>query len=213
MKAARSIDELEQVREKILDAALHIIINEGFEAFTMRKLASRIGMSAPNIYNYFSSKDELYITIVIKGFEMLHESLKNAYEGSLDPFIRARCLIDAYMTFGMENSAYYDIMFTRATPKYNDYVGTPYEKLSEVEYGISMEIARLAMSALRDLIGDNAASENEIVMKNVVKVWGILHGMISLNNSRIIGYVAHSADQVYEQIIDDLMDSLSRLSE
>ena len=212
MKTARSIDELAQVREKILDAALHIIINEGFASLTMRKLASRIGMSAPNIYNYFSSKDELYITLVIKGFEMLHERLKNAYEGSSDPIMRARCLIDAYMTFGMENSAYYDIMFTRATPKYNDYVGTVYEKLSAVEYGISMEIASLAMNALGDLLGEDAAGENDIVMKNVVKVWGILHGMISLNNSRIVGYVAHSVDQVYEQIIDDLMNSFGRLS-
>ena len=212
MKTARSIDELAQVREKILDAALHIIINEGFASLTMRKLASRIGMSAPNIYNYFSSKDELYITLVIKGFEMLHERLKNAYECSSDSIMRARCLIDAYMRFGMENSAYYDIMFIRATPKYNDYVGTVYEKLSAVEYGISMEIASLAMNALGDLLGEDAAGENDIVMKNVVKVWGILHGMISLNNSRIVGYVAHSVDQVYEQIIDDLMDSFGRLS-
>jgi hypothetical protein len=36
-------------------------------------------------------------------------------------------------------------MFTYPTPKYNDYVGTALEKLSEVEYRISMEIVDFVM--------------------------------------------------------------------
>ncbi len=212
MKTARSTDELEQVRGKILDAALAIIVNEGFDALTMRRLASRIGMTAPNIYNYFSGKDELYITIVIKGFEMLFDHLKRACEDQADPVVRARSLIDAYMKFGMENSAYYDIMFTRATPKYNDYVGTPYEKLSGVEYRISMEIARLASDAVRDLAGGEHCPSDEVVLHTVVKVWCMLHGMISLFNSRIVGYVAQGPDSVYARIIDDLVNSVIGIS-
>jgi len=212
MKIARSLDELEQIRERILDAALAIIINEGFDALTMRKLASRIGMTAPNIYNYFANKDELYITIVIRGFEMLSESLKKAYAQTHDPVVRARCLMNSYMRFGRENRAYYDIMFIRATPKYLDYVGTPHEKLSEIEYQISMEIAGLATHALRDLMGGDADLKEENVPKSLVRVWSTLHGMISLINSDIIDYVVPGAEQVYSQVIDDLVNSLANAS-
>jgi AcrR family transcriptional regulator len=208
MKEARSLDELEQVRMRILDAALSIIIKEGFDALTMRKLASRIGMTAPNIYNYFSSKDELYISIVIRGFEMLHNNLKAAYQSYEDPLSRALSLTNAYMNFGIENSAHYEIMFSRATPKYNDYVGTPYEKLSAMEYRISMEIAQLAMKAVSELMGGDVSPEEDGVVQNVIRVWSTLHGMVSLFNSQIIGYVARDAKSVYEKIIDNLVKSI-----
>ncbi|HHO76370.1 MAG TPA: TetR/AcrR family transcriptional regulator [Deltaproteobacteria bacterium] len=209
MKTARRPDELEQIRNRILDAAVEIIINQGFDALTMRKLASRIGMTAPNIYNYFANKDELYITIVIMGFERLRESLEQAYCQSDDPVVRARCMMDSYMKFGRENSAYYEIMFIRTTPKYRDYIGTPYEKLSEIEYRISMEIARLAMNALSDLVGGDNALTQETVLKNMVRVWSTLHGMISLFNSDMIEYVVPSAEKVYSQVIDDLVKLLA----
>jgi AcrR family transcriptional regulator len=208
MKEARSLDELEQVRMRILDAALSIIIKEGFDALTMRKLASRIGMTAPNIYNYFSSKDELYISIVIRGFEMLHNNLKAAYQSYEDPLSRALSLTNAYMNFGIENSAHYEIMFSRATPKYNDYVGTPYEKLSAMEYRISMEIAQLAMKAVSELMGGDVSPEDDGVVQNVIRIWSTLHGMVSLFNSQIIGYVARDAKSVYEKIIDNLVKSI-----
>jgi len=80
MKKSRDINTIKNIQERILEAALDIIIQEGFPALTMRRIASRIGMTAPNIYNYYQSKDELYISLVIKGFEMLHRELVSVYD-------------------------------------------------------------------------------------------------------------------------------------
>ncbi|HOO45357.1 MAG TPA: TetR/AcrR family transcriptional regulator [Deltaproteobacteria bacterium] len=209
MKAARSTDELTLIRERILEAALAIITSEGFDSLTMRRLASHTGMTAPNIYNYFANKDEIYIAIVIKGFEMLQKSLRKAYEVEGEPAERARCLMNSYMEFGRQNRAYYDIMFIRATPKYRDYLGTPYEQLSEVEYRISMDIVHFVMEVLRDLMGDASAGREEVVLKSMVRIWSTLHGMISLCNSNIMEYVTPGIDQVYSQVLDDLVNSLA----
>jgi AcrR family transcriptional regulator len=80
MKKPRDIKEVEGIQGRILQAALGIIVQEGFPALTMRRLASTIGMTAPNIYNYYKSKDELYITLVIQGFEMLQRELMAVYD-------------------------------------------------------------------------------------------------------------------------------------
>ncbi len=208
MKVARSAHELEKVRAGILDEALSIISREGFESLTMRKLASKAGMTAPNLYNYFANKDEIYLTLIIAGFRKLHEALKRAYSSSPDPPARAKALIDAYMRFGIENSAHYDIMFTRPTPKYNDYVGTPHEKLSRIEYTISMEIAELARRSVREVAGGAAGKGKEDLTKDVVKVWCMLHGMVSLFNSHIIEYVAQDSRTIYDRIALELIDSL-----
>lgn len=206
MKAPRDPEKIEQVRTKILDRALDIIISGGLDALTMRKLASRTGMTAPNIYNYFSGKDEIYLSIVIRGFEMLHAALRAQYERHDDKTARARKMIDAYMRFGIQHPQYYDIMFTRPTPKYNDYLGTPFQPLSETEYKLSMDIAAIAGEVAADLSG--RSTDDPVVLRRVIQIWSLLHGMITLHNSGVVDYVADSTDRIYQTIIDEFLESI-----
>lgn len=207
MKIARGKKELEQIREKILESALDIIVVNGLDGLTMRNLAKKTGMTAPNLYNYFSNKDEIYIHIVIRGFEMLYADLKAVCDSHEDKTRRLRAMIDTYMTFGINQPRYYDIMFTRPTPKYNDYIGTPLEKISEIEYKISMDIAALALETAKDVMGPTAGEA--LLTQRLVQIWSLMHGMITLNNSQVMGYVAQSPDSVYKKIIDEFIDSLT----
>ena len=208
MKMPRATQELDLVRSRILEGALEIILDQGLDCLTMRRLGARIGMTAPNIYNYFAGKDEIYIAIIIQGVEMLQRDLQAAYASRSDPRLRARAMIEAYLAFGMHHSGYYDLMFVRATPKYNDYVGTPHERLSAVEYRISMEIADLALKAVQGLSGEGARQDDDMTLMRVTQVWSLLHGMVSLNNSRIVGYVAPQTEKVYRWIVDDLLEGI-----
>ena len=206
MKTPRDTVEIEKIKEKILEGALDIIVNNGFNALTMRRLGKKIGMTAPNIYNYFSNKDEIYITLVIRGFEKLLRELETVYKSIDDPLVRVRSLFGTYLSFGMNNISYYDIMFTRPTPKYDDYVGTPHEKLSEIEYKMSMDIAMLAMRALQDVLGQDTRITEEDALVRVVEAWSLLHGMITLHNSKIVTYVVPNVEEVYEKLLDELLD-------
>jgi AcrR family transcriptional regulator len=51
-------------REKIADAALHLIDRDGLEAFSTRKLGAALGCEAMAIYWYYPSKDALLDAIV-----------------------------------------------------------------------------------------------------------------------------------------------------
>ena len=53
----------EQTRTAIIDAALGLFSEKGFEATTMRAIAERAGVSLGNAYYYFASKEQL-----IQGF-------------------------------------------------------------------------------------------------------------------------------------------------
>ena len=206
MKTARGKKEVTQIREKILENALDIIIDKGLDALTMRNLAQKTGMTAPNLYNYFSNKDEIYIHLIIRGFEMLYADLEKEYNRHEDKIARLRAMISAYMAFGMNKPRYYDIMFSRPTPKYNDYIGTPFEKISEIEYKISMDIANLALKAAVDVLGQSVG--DELLTQRLVQIWSLIHGMITLNNSQVMRYVTESVEQVYEKIIDEFVASL-----
>ena len=209
MKKSRDIKEVEGIQGRILEAALGIIVQEGFPALTMRRLASKIGMTAPNIYNYYKSKDELYITLVIQGFEMLQRDLMSVYGAYDEPLERAAALARAYIAFGLKHSSYYDIMFTYPTPKYHDYVGTPLEKLSEIEYRVSMDIVMLALKAVKAFMGKADTIDDQEVQRRFIAVWSMLHGMISLYNSKIVEYTTDDPEAMYEKLITEFMQFLS----
>lgn len=205
MKTARGKTQIRELREKVLESALEIISEKGLDGLTMRHLAKRTGMTAPNLYNYFSGKDEIYIHLIIRGFEMLQADLTAARDRHADKTDRLRAMVDAYMTFGMNRPRYYDIMFTRPTPKYNDYVGTPLEGISAVEYKISMDIAAMALDAAAAVLGPEYGEE--ILTRRLVQAWSLMHGMITLNNSGVMQYVAQP-EAVYQSIIDEFLDTL-----
>ncbi|MDI6742816.1 MAG: TetR/AcrR family transcriptional regulator [Smithella sp.] len=205
MKKPRDASEIKNIQERILKAALDVIVQEGYPALTMRRIASKIDMTAPNIYNYYQSKDELYISLVIRGFEILKRELSSVCDAHENPVNRGAALARAYINFGLKHSSYYDIMFTYPTPKYNDYVGTPLEKLSEVEYKMSMEIVTLVLEAVRALLSEDLAKDEQAVQMRFIAAWSMLHGMISLHNSKVVRYTVEDAEAMYEKMIPEFL--------
>ena len=209
-KTPRDIKEVEKIRESILDRAVDIINSDGFKGLTMRKLALRMEMSATNLYNYFSNKDEIYINILIRGFRMMYENLKTVYDTHADPIERGKKIIQSYLSFGIQNYNYYEIMFSPGLPKYADYVGTPLENLASIEMGYSKKIIDLSMEAVSGVLKYDRrgkGAENEMRM---IEVWSMLHGMISLYNSRMIDYLTPKPVNKYESIIDDIINLITR---
>ena len=49
---------------KILEAAEHVFAEKGFEGASVDQIAKRAGVPKPNVYYYFSSKEELYRQVV-----------------------------------------------------------------------------------------------------------------------------------------------------
>ena len=129
----KSQEEIEDFKHKILDVTLRLISKNGYEGFSIRKLGPEVGIAPKTVYNYFKSKEEIYLHIITKGFERLYEALsKNACEEE-DPFKKLGALAAAYVRFGLEQSNYYDLMFTWHVPKFNDFRGTELEPLAFTE--------------------------------------------------------------------------------
>ena len=206
MKKPRSVEEIEKLKGRILEAALDIIMNEGFSALKMRSLAKKTRMTAPNIYNYFSGKDEIYLALVTQGFFELKKRLVKAEESCTEPKAAVKALLKAYLDFGMENPAHYEIMFTRRTPKYNDYKGTPNEKFSQAEYELSMEIAALSIETAAGAVGMTV--DDKEILQMVIEAWCLLHGMVSLYNSGVAAYVSDDLEGLYSLIIKKRVEEL-----
>jgi len=101
-----------ELREAILRTAAELLLAQGYEAFSLRRVAERLGYSATTIYLYFASKDDLVCAIVNDAFERLAQQMRLASGGAGgDPRRRLAALADAYLRFGLENPTSYRLMF------------------------------------------------------------------------------------------------------
>jgi len=206
-------EEIESTRRRILDTALEIIIDEGFNHLSIRKIASRLKVTATTIYNYYVNKDEINLMIRIKGFEMLHDMMEKRSTPFLKIEDRIRAMVHAYIEFGLTYPSYYDIMFNLHTPKYLDYVGTEIEPLAYSEKQNALKCLSLFVEPINAYFPSDGKMKEDFVLFHVVKAWSDLHGLITLNNSRLFHEVIEDVDDFIKARTKDLTDSILILKE
>jgi len=219
-KAPMTQEEIEIIRGRILDTALDIIIEEGYKNLSVRKIASRLGVTATTIYNYYTGKDELNLMIRVRGFEKLHGMLTQAAAGHDTIEAQLNAMIRAYVRFGLTWQGYYDLMFNLDTPKYLDYVGTEIEPTAAYEKKTALKCLHLFSDPIRSsLKGDGPTLQPEskpdpppeaeqFILDKVVMFWSDLHGLITLSNSRLFHEVVDNVEAFIEARITDLVDNL-----
>src|SRR5713226_8760012 len=107
----RREQQKEELRQAILEAASALFVEQGYHGFSMRQLAERIGYSVATLYLYFRDKDDLLFTVVDEGFTRFEKQLAEAAVSSADPWTRLNALAQVYVTFGLRNPIYYQLMF------------------------------------------------------------------------------------------------------
>ncbi len=62
-------------RQRILDVALDLFTEQGFDGTSMREIAERLHITKPSIYYHFASKEEILMALHVR----LHELVKPAF--------------------------------------------------------------------------------------------------------------------------------------
>jgi len=108
----------DDLRRIILDAARAIFVEQGYESFSMRKLAEKVECSPGTIYLHFEHKEELFECLVTESFGRLLETLSELDNGRRcdDPLAALREGMLAYVEFGLRNQSDYRFAFMLAPP-------------------------------------------------------------------------------------------------
>ncbi len=72
----------EATANKILEAALALFREQGFEAATMRGIAERAGVAVGGSYYYYASKDAIVMDFYRRSCEEMQEHIRRALEGT-----------------------------------------------------------------------------------------------------------------------------------
>ena len=153
----------------LLETARSIMREQGVAALSMQELARRLDMRAPSLYNYFSSKAEIYDILFKQGFRLYADYEQAMTRNAQTWQEEVRLSIEAYMSFAAQNPDLFQLCFERPVPGF-----VPSQESLQVSFG-TLNRAYERVAHWRDVIDTDLAPEQVVDLLIV-----IMHGLTAL---------------------------------
>lgn len=168
------------LKNALIQAGVEILAKEGVSGLSLRKVASRAGVSHSAPYSHFKDKQSLIAAITTESFRQLYDELRKA----IAPFANdpKRQLTEgalAYTQFALDHTDMFKIMFSGVLEKEKDYPA--YVDATRQTFGQVVEVVKACQDA-----GILHPAPPEVM---AVSVWGQVHGIVSL---ALEGQISHT---------------------
>jgi len=158
-----------KMERSILDAAMKLFVDDGYEKVSIRRIAEMIEYSPATIYVYFKDKDEILYRLHEEGFKKLFEQQMEV-QSIADPMQRLRKHAAAYVDFGLKNSQYYELMFIMTAQM---------RKVESDDWECSYESYDILKQNIQECV-DAGAFDIEDIDVATISLWVVVHGLVSL---------------------------------
>lgn len=162
--------EKREMQKLILDAAKKLFVEEGFEKVNIRRIAEAIEYSVGTIYLYFKDKDEILHALHTIGFEEFYRRQQTILSID-DPLERLRKHAEVYVSFGLENPEYYDLMFIA--------MGTAKKIEEKQEWEVGRRTYQFLEENIKYCIEAGLIPETDFEAATFA-TWSLVHGIVSL---------------------------------
>jgi AcrR family transcriptional regulator len=161
---------LDDVRGRVLTAAVKLIEKDGLAALSMREVARAAGVSHQAPYHYFEDRESILAAIAQEGFTVLATRLESAARASESASVRIETLGRIYVEFACEHPALFRVMFR---PDFVDAERFPQMKrCSERAFDV-------LPTAIQACIAEGVPPEPS-VQALMVLGWSMVHGLACL---------------------------------
>jgi AcrR family transcriptional regulator len=186
----------DDTRKSILEAAMRIGREEGWQALSMRKIADIIEYTPPVIYEYFANKEALMLELTKKGYLILAKDMKAARDKHRLPEKQLEDMWLTYWNFAFAEKELYQLMFGI--------------EVNCCVWDNSIPEAEIPANMIWEVIGELMGMENppeDLICKRYYTFWSVVHGLISINLVRQ-GVPAGMNEEVLKDAIGGIIRSI-----
>ena len=169
----RRENEKEAIKNKIIDAAKEILVEEGFEKLSIRKIANKIEYSPGIIYHYFKDKGEIISVIVGEGYKRILETISKVPLDRENPEKTLEEGLRLYIDLMLKSPEEFKIILMSDIDEVKD-------KVNILDRGISKE--RKSLQGLCNLVnlGMETGKFKPMDVELTAQIlWTATHGLIS----------------------------------
>jgi AcrR family transcriptional regulator len=162
---------MSEPRERILTCACELYLQDGLEGFSMRKLARRLGVTAPALYRHFDSKEQVLLEVVREAYERFARHLYTALQGRT-PLERFQLAGEGYLDFSLENQRLFEVLF--AAPDHLGWESLPSDLESQ-----SCALGQFWNDRVRECMDAGILRKGDPEAL-ALTMWGHAHGLLTL---------------------------------
>jgi len=194
--------QIQNLQEAIKETAWGQIAKEGAAALSLRAIARELNITAPAIYNYFPSRDDLVTALIVDAFTSLGDSQKDSIKSvsASRPKTRLSTLGLTYRNWALTYPQRYQLIFGTPIPGYEAPADITLpaaawalipliETIQELYHAGKLRVEYLAKltPALKSMLGawqefvKESGSEVHIeVLYLAFVIWSRVHGLVTL---------------------------------
>lgn len=165
----RRLRQKEEVKTSILQAAWQLVLEEGWQALSIRKIADAIEYSVPVIYTHFENKDAILQEFTKDGFRLLTETIIQQRNSQSAPGQQLVAMAQGYWDFAFAHKEYYQLMFGLGIP--------PCEQVNQVAE--MKQFSSVLIGVIQEAINASHQPDVDSFLK-FHTYWSILHGLVSI---------------------------------
>jgi AcrR family transcriptional regulator len=158
------------VRLALLDAAGQLLLAEGADGMTTRRMAAMAGTTTQAIYTEFGGKEGIARAMYREGFARLEARLR-AVEKTADPFLDLLQHGRVYRESALSDPHFYDVMFGRPIPQFAP---------DADDLAVSRIAHDLLSADIERVIATGAVVPGVRADDIAQWLWAVVHGVVSL---------------------------------
>ena len=170
-----------ELKQEIIDNGLLLLNKEGFDGFSLRKVASMCGVSHTAPYKHFKDKEELINSIigeVSRKFYLALLEVTSLYPN--DPKLQIVEMGKAYVRFMVENPEYLKFMFLSDNAH-------PIEIRDDKFYGYENGAFGVFKNSVEQFF-QAINFDKSLYMEKTLSMWSMVHGIALLISKKNIEY-------------------------
>lgn len=114
--------EKEQRREEIISAAQKVFFEKGLQVATMDEIAEEAELSKGTLYLYYKSKEDLYLAVMMRGVNILHDMFTEAVSEQIPTVLQVKKLGETYYEFFKQHRNYFRMFYFFQHPQFHTQV-------------------------------------------------------------------------------------------
>lgn len=185
---------MSDLRDRLLDTARKLLLEEGYRGFSLRKVARDTDVSATSIYLHFESKDHLIHTLMEESIDLLNTKLEEAVRLGTDPIDKLNILARVYVEYALEHAREYQIIYMVSSDEMSRY---PKDKFRKARRGYELVTEVIEEGVAKDLLDEDHPRLAAYTF------WAQLHGVMSVVLSKRLD---NRLDQ--QEFIDQAVDHI-----
>jgi AcrR family transcriptional regulator len=189
------------LKNALIKAGVEILAKDGVSGLSLRKVASKAGVSHAAPYAHFADKQSLIAAISTEGFRQLYERASSvAEEYKAEPSTQLVEVAWAYVQFALDDRDRFKVMFSGVLEKEKDYPDFVAESQRNFQLVKTVVEANQAAGVLQ-------SGPSELV---ALSAWSMIHGFIML---LLEGQISHTilGQKSPRELVEFQMGQISRI--